>query len=560
MNPFAPKSVLIRNEDKTLVPQFQKLTLNFLPAQTRIEMLEDREHTVIPMVMLTEGVHNGSGGPLLYNTEELSKTPEVWNHKPIVVYHPELNGHGISACDPVVVNQRKVGVMMNTAWDGKLKRLKSEAWIEKTRAETIDGRIFAALKKKEMMEISTGLFSDLEKSTGQWNGEDYDGIVRNIRPDHLALLPDKIGACSIAKGAGLLRNELSDGKMDPKQMLKRLSSFLGLTDNEMSFENTRQMIQTALRARLTIPGTGLGIGGSPVNQPPFMWVEAVYSNFFVYEKDGKLFRLGYSSSDAGISLSEDDPVEVVRVTEYRTVDGAKFVGNDQPKPQDSDTMNKAKMIIAILAANAGWSDQKVLEGLNDKQIESIHNGVVKPPEPVVNEARKTLVDAIIKQNEYGWTESDRPALMTFNDEQLAKFKLTAPVKPPTTNTQPPVPVTLEAWLGSAPPEVAGTIRSLLGNEQTAKNLLIEKIVKNEDLGFKKEDLAGMTIANLQKIGKMADKPAQTFQPFQAIPDYSGMAPSSQPLGNEGPSEEEVLIAPVLNFQKESRKGKETAAA
>jgi hypothetical protein len=37
-------------------------------------------------------------------------------------------------------------------------------------------------------------------------GRQYVGIARNHRPDHLAILPDLKGSCSIADGAGLCRN------------------------------------------------------------------------------------------------------------------------------------------------------------------------------------------------------------------------------------------------------------------------------------------------------------------------------------------------------------------
>lgn len=549
MNPFSGKSALIRNQKNVMTPQFERLTLNFLPASTRIEMLEDREHTVIPMVMLTEGVHNGSTGALLYTAEEMQKTPEVWNHKPIVVYHPELNGQGISACDPAVVNSRKVGVMMNTSWDAKGKRLKSEAWIEKPRAEKIDNRIFEAVDKKEMMEISTGLFSDLEQAPGEVNGVDYIGIVRNIRPDHLALLPDKIGACSIAKGAGLLRNEISKGKMPGAELLKRITAFLGMTDNEMSFESTRGLIQTALN-------TKLNISDSSTN---WVWVEAVYSNFFVYRKDGKLFRLGYEASDTGVTLSDEKPVEVVQQVEYRTVQGAKFIGNQDHLKEDNDTMNKkVQMIAAILAANCGWTDQKALEALSEKQVESIHNGFTKSA-PTNNDAaeKKNLVDSIIVNNSYGWGEGDRLALMMFDNEKLAKLKITAPANAPAPVANEKVapataPVTLETWLGAAPAEIAGVVRGLLRNETTEKAELIEKIIANKATPFKKDELMTLSIGNLRGIASISAIPAAApeFKLYQ--PNYAGMAPASSTVQNDAPAEEPVLPTPVLNFSKETK--------
>jgi len=155
------------------------------------------------MIMLLEGVHQGSGGPLYYPPEELSKTPVVWNHKPVVVYHPQVNGVGVSACMPDILTSRKIGVIMNTVFeDGKLK---AEAWIDLDRAKAVDERIVSAIENKAVMELSTGLFTDNENVEGEWRGEKYIAIARNYRPDHLALLPDIKGACSIEDGAGFLR-------------------------------------------------------------------------------------------------------------------------------------------------------------------------------------------------------------------------------------------------------------------------------------------------------------------------------------------------------------------
>jgi hypothetical protein len=112
------KQGLVTNATAPESNEMVTLTLNLLPKACRIDTLEGQEYTVIPMVILTEGVHAGSMGPLYYPKDELSKTPQAWNHKPIVVYHPTMNGVGVSACDPVVINSRKVGLMMTTQFKG----------------------------------------------------------------------------------------------------------------------------------------------------------------------------------------------------------------------------------------------------------------------------------------------------------------------------------------------------------------------------------------------------------------------------------------------------------
>ena len=181
----------------------KELSIN--QANTRYETLEDKQYLVVPCVMMTEGVHKGSMGSLYYPAKELSKTPAVWNTKPVVVYHPKFNGQSVSACDPIILETYRVGMLMNTKWeDGKLK---TECWIDEDKTRKVDDRVIKAIENGLMMEVSTGLFTDNEISEGEWEGKNYTNIARNYRPDHLAILPDLKGACSIEAGAGLLRNE-----------------------------------------------------------------------------------------------------------------------------------------------------------------------------------------------------------------------------------------------------------------------------------------------------------------------------------------------------------------
>jgi hypothetical protein len=193
-----------QNMDRTL----ERLTVN-LAGRARYETLEGRRYLVAPMVMLTEGVHQGSKGPLYYPKEELSRRPMLWNHKPVVVYHPEENGKGTSACTPEVLAVRKIGIILNTQYKEEKGRGKliAEAWCDVDRMDKVDPRVRDAIEKNEKMEVSTGLFTENEQTEGTWNDESYKAIARDHGPDHLAVLPDKVGACSIKDGAGLLANE-----------------------------------------------------------------------------------------------------------------------------------------------------------------------------------------------------------------------------------------------------------------------------------------------------------------------------------------------------------------
>lgn len=186
----------------TETADIQKIWNFDLGALIRKEELNGRHYIVVPMVMILEGVHVGSQGPVYYSLEELAKTPKQWNMKPIVVEHPF---RGDTATDLEVYKKQAVGMIMNTHFvDGKLK---AEAWIDEELAQEKCPTLLDHIEHRLPMEISTGLFSEMLMESGTWHGEEYKAKIVNIRADHLAILPSKQGACSLSDGAGLLINQ-----------------------------------------------------------------------------------------------------------------------------------------------------------------------------------------------------------------------------------------------------------------------------------------------------------------------------------------------------------------
>ena len=189
---------------------FKTILANADVALMRNEMLEGKEYKAVPMVMLKEGVLSGSAGPTYYPPEQIAKAPAGWNHKPVVVYHPTVNGQGVTATDRDIIEKMKIGIIMNTKWEDE--SLKAEAWIDVQKANKVDPRVMEMLNNQEIIEVSTGLFSDTTDSVGEYNAKRYTQVASNYVPDHLAVLPDKKGALSVEDGAGLLRNEDDEDK------------------------------------------------------------------------------------------------------------------------------------------------------------------------------------------------------------------------------------------------------------------------------------------------------------------------------------------------------------
>lgn len=190
----------------------ETITLNYKSVgRSRRETLGGREYLVAPLSMLVPGVLNGSRGPLFYPPELVNKNPAVWNHMPIVVYHPMENGKPTSARDPYILNKQGIGFVFRTKENGR-----AEGWFDVENTKRVDPRVYDALVKNQPMELSTGLFTKNKAANpnSAYRGKKYVEIVMDFTPDHLAILPDQKGACSMKDGCGMLVNKDSEEEQD----------------------------------------------------------------------------------------------------------------------------------------------------------------------------------------------------------------------------------------------------------------------------------------------------------------------------------------------------------
>lgn len=178
-------------------------------AHIRTATLFDADHTIVPCVALVEGVlwPANAPAPELALAEEFGRFPDGWNGRPVVFDHPHINGMAVSASHPDVMEDVAFGQLFNTSLDET--KLKTEIWINNERVQRMSAEVQDAvsrLKNGEMVEVSTGLFTMTEKTSGEFQGEEFEAIWRNIVPDHLAVLPEGVtGACSVEDGCGAPR-------------------------------------------------------------------------------------------------------------------------------------------------------------------------------------------------------------------------------------------------------------------------------------------------------------------------------------------------------------------
>lgn len=439
-------------EPATNTSTLQHVTMNF-SGDVRHDQMEGRDFIVCPCVSIVEGVHNGSAGPVFYSAEELAKTPEVWNAKPVVVYHPEINGQGVSACDPVILSNRKVGVMMKTEFVPENNGLRHEIWIDVDMANKVDTRIMEAINNSEVMEVSTGLFTDNIIEDGEWNGEEFEAIATNFRPDHLALLPDKTGACSVEDGAGFLRvNTEEDTGTISQQWADAYFPHLTamgidvekMTKLELSHDGTRQQLWKLL---------------DDVNGDA--WVDEVFNNTFIYAVGGKLFRQGYATVNDVVSLV-GTPEEVVRVVEFQAVTNVTSVVK-------GNKMKDKKEIVDGLIAN----DKSAFGEDNREFLESQDVEILEKMVPVeVKEAPATPA----KEVPAGNTE----AVVTLTAEQeMAKY------------------------IGEAPSALQAVFRDRLSVYDAEKKRLVASIIGNKRNAFTELELVGKDVAELRNLAALA---------------------------------------------------------
>ncbi len=483
----------------------------------RNDRMEDKDWVVVPMVMLVEGVHNGSSGALYYPADELEKTPAVWNHKPVVVYHPDAP----TACDPDILTNHKVGVIMNTKFENG--KLKAEAWLDPERMKKVDNRIAEAIEKSTMMELSTGLFTDLEGPAGEWNKEKYAYVAKNYRPDHLALLPDQTGACSVADGAGFLRlnSEQKKERSIADNWAKVYFPILQaagidtskLSSNELSYGSIWQQLDKEIQKKQPKNEKG--------NVLSWYYLHEVYSDYFIYEGDsGKLFKQSYEVKENVVTIT-GVAEEVVRVVDYKTVKNETVVDNEK------GVMMEKLELIKKLTSNelSGWTekDAEILNSMNETQLEALIAKIPEKQEPKVEnkETEKKEEKKEIVENK----ESEKKEEVKAENKQAEKV------------------MTADEYINAAPAEIQNLLKEGLRAFNSEKDGLIASILKNEQNPFSKEFLATKGIDELRGLAKLAgvQKKAEAVPMF----NYAGQA---EPASTNN-IQVEILGLPTLNFEQ-----------
>ena len=460
--------------------------------QVREASLEGRKHIVVPVIMMKEGVHNGSHGPIYHQPSELSKYTEAWNGIPVTISHPSNDeGQNISANSPEVLEDSTVGRIFNTYYDDGLR---AEAWLDKEKLQEVSPEAYGYIMQGRPLDVSVGVFSDTDPTEGEWNGETYESIAVNYRPDHLALLPGEQGACSWADGCGI-RNNQEGGSMDDLfKTFKELNQKGYVVSPIVNEQGYRELTQS-LQAKLDEMDT---------NSRQY-YLQEVYADYFVYsvhstEGGQTLYKRGYTVQENGVvEFGEDSPVEVRRKVNYVTMQMVRTNVNNKEGGQQMSTSK---------------------EGLCCE---------AKVEELIANEATP-------------WTADHKDMLMALGEDAIndlfPKAPKAEPKAEPQVNKDEVVKEfkdglkTIEDYTALMPEEMKAQVDSGVTLYKEHRASLVKGIMDNTKDNFSKEQLEAMEDATLESIFKSV-KPV----------DYSAQSGSS--IQDNGEEDDDILFPPAV---------------
>jgi hypothetical protein len=488
----------------------------------RRAMLEGRPHLVVNIAVMGDDVLEGSEGAFWYPAEENAKATPLWNARPLVVYHPRMGSDYSSAGTPEVFNEQKVGTIFNTNHTTKVY---TEGWFDEERTKQIDPRVYRAVLNRQPMEVSGGVFVDPDYTPGVHpNGKKYRGIAKNQRPDHVAVLPDKIGAYSITMGGGLFAN----AALELDAPVDELYAELRLLLDNRDFSQDQ-------RTKLSKSGAAMPDGSFPIEN----------------EQDLKnaIRAIGRAKNPAAARAHVVQRAKALGLTKLLpgswNVTANELAANDLSFSQIAAQLNSSLGAMhgekgkdwpgylydvfpdRVVFSNGqgklyshGYSVSNDKVSLNGTPVEVVRTTDYTP---VKNEGgaketemafdKKAHVTSLIGN---GWEESDRSWLEDLPDDKLQKMKpvanTTVPPPPPASPPPPAVPpaapvaiMNVADWLKStnAPPAIVQQVERGLKADKAQKDALVSVIMANTANPFSKEFLEGKQIEELEGLARIA---------------------------------------------------------
>ena len=351
----------------------RKIKCNVETSNIKYTDFEGVKHMVIPVIMAQEGVMNR----FFYPSEEFEGWANTWDGVPVPINHPEIEGVAVSAKSPRIQELNSVGYVFNSKYEDK--KLKGEIYLNLEKVKKLNADyLINSFENGEIMEVSTGLYSNVEMVSGKYGDDEYDAIVRNIRPDHLALLPNTVGACSIEDGCGasISVNSCQCGGVcgGKKNSQKEVSKLLNLS-LEKKYNDVVYIID-------------------------------IYDNSVVYEfgKNRSVYKESYAINDDNVVILEDDALEVIQKTSYQALNlsgGNNIMTEIQNEEIKEETTEET-------------TEEKTAEETEESTTEAEEETTAETEAEAEAEAEETTEE--VKENEETETETEEAETETEEKE------------------------------------------------------------------------------------------------------------------------------------------------
>lgn len=173
----------------------------------RRETLDGTEYVVAPTTLLKPMYLNVPGSWSVNEAylpeREAKESIPSWNGTPLTLNHPTQNGAGTTANSPEMHAKTAIGRVFNAQWENN--ELKAEAWFNVDKIRGMGGMAENALEnvlEGQAVNVSTG-YRASKLPSGEYDGETHSAVQGNLKPDHLAVLPNQQGKCSVDGGCGV---------------------------------------------------------------------------------------------------------------------------------------------------------------------------------------------------------------------------------------------------------------------------------------------------------------------------------------------------------------------
>jgi hypothetical protein len=361
----------------------------------------EREYLVAPCSMIVEGVLNGG----LVPGEEIRACR--WDGIPIVLNHPrDAEGEPISANQPDVLALYGMGRVFDTSYlisqrgQVQLVRAQASLWLDIAECQRLGGEAadcLTMLETQTPLECSTAFWSDAEPAHGTFLGQPYSEIHRNLRADHLALLPSGVGACNWEDGCGCPRlNEETQAVTTPTELFSTWrTTFAALRRFWRTAEANLEAFQTDVDIREALYGAlarELGVDYTSI------WLDSVNATeqTFTYRQGERLIQRGWTVQDDVLVLLPDSQ-DVQRETTFVPVQNAALAEQETPTMAHPPEARKATVTALIMNQLSPWeeTDRAMLEGLPDQKLDHLVTlctpvtATAQPGTPVVQAAQTT---------------------------------------------------------------------------------------------------------------------------------------------------------------------------